>query len=107
MMTYLFHNVYNEEADLIISAPENVECIPFGWSEEAENYRNLKLEIIGIGVSSLPSVIAWKNDSNIQVEGVDMVIPAHWEEIRLSDIEKENWNWDYINSIIESWNSNG
>ncbi len=106
-MTYLFHNLYNEEADLIASAPENVECIPFGWSEEAENYRNLKLEEIGIGVSSLPSVIAWRNEYNVEVEGVTMTVLAHWEEIRLSDIEKENWNWAYINSIIEGWNSNG
>jgi hypothetical protein len=101
MMMYLFHNVYNEEIDLINSAPDNVECIPFGWSEEAERYRSLKLEELGIGVSSLPSVIAWRNEANIQVEGVDMIIPAHWEEIRLSDIEKENWNWPYITSIVE------
>jgi hypothetical protein len=104
MMTYLFHNVYNEELELIDSAPENVECVPFGWSEEIETYRNLKLQELGIGVSSLPSVIAWKNECPIQVEGVDMIIPAHWEEIRLSDIEKENWNWTYINSIIQGWN---
>lgn len=104
-MIYLFHNVYGEENQLISSTPENVECIPFGWNEEAENYRNLKLQELGIGVSSLPSVIAWRNEYYIDIEGIIMTVPAHWEEIRLSDIDKENWNWNYINSIIEGWNS--
>ena len=103
-MIYLFHNVYNECSELINSAPENVECIPFGWTEEAENYRNLKLNELNIGVSSLPSVIAWRNEYYIDIEGVTMTVPAHWEEITLSDIDKENWNWNYINSIIEGWN---
>lgn len=103
-MIYLFHNVYNECSELINSASENVECIPFGWTEEAENYRNLKLNELNIGVSSLPSVIAWRNEYYIDIEGVTMTVPAHWEEIRLSDIDKENWNWNYINSIIEGWN---
>jgi hypothetical protein len=106
-MIYLFHNVYGEENDLISSAAENVECIPFGWTEEAETYRNNKLQDLGISIGSVPCVIAWRDSFTIGTEENLLTVPAHWEEIRLADIEKNNWNWDYINNIIDSWSNNG
>ena len=37
---YFFHNIYGDAQNLIDTAPEDVICIPAGWSPEAETNRN-------------------------------------------------------------------
>ena len=99
-MRYFFHNIYGDADELLASKPQDVQAIAFGWDEQSEAERNQLLSELNCGVSCLPSLIYWRNaysydslDENNQP--VTITVPAHWEEIRVADIEKP-WTWDKI-----------
>lgn len=102
---YLFHNVYGDADELILTAPENVIAIPYGWDEETEINRNSFLSEMNFYASCLPSVAFWVNETVIpeqQTEDsffAETIIPAHWQEIRVEDMPKP-WNWNDITSEI-------
>lgn len=86
MKTYLFHNVYGDSDDLIASKPGWVECVPFGWSAEAEEYRNSILLGLNVSVSGLPSVVSTRDGKNVVLD------------LRLV---QQPWSWDSIISTID------
>lgn len=85
-LRYLFHNIYGDANDLIANAPVDVATIAFGWDEQTENFRNQKLEELNVsGVSVLPALLFFYQDS--------------WHEIRVADMPKP-WNWEQIDEQI-------
>ena len=113
MREYLFYNVYGDAVELVATAPDNVECIPFGWTPEIEAAREAKIAEIGHGVSSLPSYIYWKPEHTRTVEWrVDPelqqmrfldqpeieTVPAGYRECRIEDLPRP-WSW----SAIRDW----
>jgi hypothetical protein len=82
-MRYLFHNIYGDANHLIETAPSDVICVPFGWSDEIEKKRNELLATLDTSVSCLPSLIVEKD--------------GKWQEIRIEDLPKP-WTWETITS---------
>jgi hypothetical protein len=100
---YFFYNVYGDAEELLSTKPENVIAIPFGWSEEVENYRNEVLNILDANVSTLPSLLFWGTEfTTINLQEQELVHPAKWEEVRVLSLEKP-WNWNDINEVIETF----
>jgi hypothetical protein len=100
---YFFHNVYGDAQDLINTVPDDVILIPYGWSEDIEEYRNKVLDSLDRAVSTLPSVIFWGKDyTTTDSKGVEYFHPAKWEEVRVETLEKP-WNWDDVNACIEAF----
>ena len=99
-MRYFFHNIYGDADELIASKPQDVEAVPFGWDEESETNRNRILSELNSSVSCLPSLIYWRNEYSYDSvdennQPVTITVPAHWEEIRVAEIERP-WTWDKI-----------
>jgi len=91
---YLFHNIYGDAAELIVSAPDGVECVPWGPTAEAEAARNVKLAELNASISALPALLYWRDEVTIE----DVTIPAHWREIRICDLPQP-WTWEQILSL--------
>lgn len=106
-MMYLFHNIYGDADYLIESAPSGVECVPFGWTESAEQYRNSLLAMMDVTVSFLPSVVFQMPEKVMpamcmvdgEMQPCEETVPEHWEELRL-DFVPEPKDWDTINRRI-------
>lgn len=107
-MMYLFHNVYGDAAELIDTKPNDVQAVPFGWTDEIEAARNTLIASLNCTVSCLPSIVFEVPEKMITVGVlVDGVLeeslarlPAHYEEVRIFDMPKP-WNWNDILPIIE------
>jgi len=100
---YFFYNVYGDADELLATKPDNVIAVPFGWSEEVENYRNEVLDTLGVSVSTLPSLLFWGTDfTTINLQEQELLHPAKWEEVRVLSLEKP-WNWDDINECISTF----
>lgn len=101
---YFFHNVYGDAQSLIDSAPDDVVLVPWGPDEATETTRNGYISDMNIAPSCLPSVMyyksAWTEETEIAGEPYTQSFGPAWTEVRLVDINKDNWNWEYINSII-------
>jgi hypothetical protein len=103
---YLFHNVYGDTDELIASKPDDVINVPFGWSEEIEVERNRIINELGITVSSLPSLIYFVEEYvDIVSEPQPVTIPAHWKELRITDLPKP-WTWEQIKEKLNDTTSN-
>jgi hypothetical protein len=104
-MIYLFHNIYGDADDLIATKPTDCEAIPFGWTPEAEAYRNEKIAQLKCVVSSLPSVIYFQPEYtltvNNQTNGETNVYSLGncWNEVRVHEMPKP-WNWTDIQAEI-------
>jgi hypothetical protein len=110
---YLFHNVYGDADHLINTAPNDVECIPAGWSPEIENARNVKINLLGIGgVQGYPCLVYWENQKQVTftipeggpdaVQTITRTLPAGWKVLGIYGPGKENWTWiDILNNINE------
>lgn len=99
-MRYFFHNIYGDQDGLLASKPQDVVAVPFGWDEQSEVNRNQLLSELNCGVSCLPSVIYWREEYSYEStdqnnQPVTITVPAHWEEIRVADIEQP-WTWEKI-----------
>ena len=99
---YLFHNVYGDAADLINTKPDDVILVPFGWTAELEDVRNVLIHDLNInGVSCLPSLIFWCPARTITVfnqNGSSVVnIPEKWEEVTVGYLPQP-WTWQQINA---------
>jgi len=102
-MRYFFHNIYGDANDLIASKPQDVQAIPFGWDEQSESERNQLLSELNCNVSCLPSLVYFRNEYTYPFEDqngnpVTITVPAHWEEIRVGDMEKP-WTWEKIQEM--------
>lgn len=84
-MRYLFHNIYGDADELITTKPNDVVCIPFGWSTEIEEERNKKMQEINLVVSGLPSLCYLENDK--------------YKEFRIDELSKP-WTWESIEEAI-------
>lgn len=115
MQEYFFYNVYSDADELVSSAPDNVECIPFGWTPEIEQAREAKIAQIGLGVSGLPSYIFWKpqherkidwkvNPETQQIYYLDEpeieIVPAMYKECRIDTLPKP-WSWQAIQDWLQ------
>lgn len=106
---YLFHNVYGDADHLINTAPNDVECIPAGWSPEIEEARNNKINLLGIGgVQGYPCLVYWGNEKTVTYtipgtqETTTRTIAAGWKTLGIYGEGKENWTWsDILNNINE------
>lgn len=100
-MRYLIHNIYGDADDLIATKPEDVTCIPAGWTPEAEAARNELLASLGLdGVSCLPCLLHYVEAQEVDDEESGPVsIPAHWAEVRIADLPKP-WAWEAIEAAI-------
>lgn len=99
-MRYLFYNIYGDADELIASKPSDVILVPFGWDPQTEENRNNIIFKLNCTVSSLPSLIYYKDEYSYQSEDqnknpITILVPAHWEEIRISDLPKP-WTWQNI-----------
>ena len=96
MTRYLIHNIYDDAADLIATAPEDVVCIPAGWTVEAEDARNELLASLGLtGVSCLPVLIYWREAGTAETDEGPIDLPAGWVELRIADMPAP-WDWAAI-----------
>jgi hypothetical protein len=103
-MIYLFHNIYGDADELIASKPADCEAIPFGWTPEAEAYRNAKIAELNCVVSGLPAVIYFQPSYTITViypSGQQDVYNEGnaWTEIMVYNMNKP-WNWTEIQAEI-------
>jgi hypothetical protein len=100
-MRYLFHNIYGDADELIASKPDDVVVVPFGWQPEIEEERNRILNELGTGVSSLPSLLYFVDEYvDIISEPEPFTVPAHWKELRISDLPKP-WSWEQIEEVVK------
>jgi hypothetical protein len=113
---YFFHNIYGDEADLLDSLPDSVTAVPFGWTEEAESYRNEILSEIGASVSSLPCVLVYVPEhfaDSSKFTNLDYVpqdhrvvgfqkVPSRWVEFSFMGITKP-WSWEKMLEVINSY----
>ena len=102
-MRYLFYNIYGDANNLLATKPNDVTPVPFGWDPQTEANRNQIISQLNCVVSCLPSLIYYRNEYTIQMQNslgeiVDVTIPAHWEEIRVGDMEKP-WTWEKIQEM--------
>jgi len=101
MTRYLVHNVYGDAQSLIDSAPEDVVCVPFGWTPQVEEARNNLFSQLGVsGVSCLPAVLFFcpeRTVSYVDEQGAtqSMLVPPHWREVRVQDLQQP-WTWEAI-----------
>lgn len=110
---YVFHNIYGDAQGLIDTAPENVEFIPFGWTEEIENNRNQLMQELGVGISVLPTAVAWsnnrksifkiKNPNTNLIETITHDLEPGWETISVGLWNTEDWTWQKINKELEKF----
>lgn len=85
-MRYLIHNVYGDCDALIASHPEDVECVPRGWTPEEEAALAERLQAAELsGISCLPCLLEW--------------VPtiSAWVETRVADLEQP-WTWQDIDA---------
>lgn len=81
-MKYLIHNIYGDCDHLIASAPDDVECVPRGWSDAEEAALRERLQAAELaGISCLPCLLEWVGD--------------RWVETRVADLPQP-WGWDAI-----------
>lgn len=84
------------------SLPDDVVEVPFGWTPEIEAERNNLLTELGLtGVSALPCLVFHVEEKTVLNGDEEHVIPAHWRELRISDLDKP-WTWDKINAAEEA-----
>lgn len=104
---YILHNVYDDAKSLLETMPANCIAIPAGWDEKTENKRNTLLKEMGLnGYSALPCVLHHVPEQTVQIENEEgkmeeVIIPAHWEEMRVSDMQKRDWKWEKINTRLQ------
>ena len=109
---YLFHNVYGDADNLINTAPNDVECIPAGWSVEIETARNDKINLLGIGgVQGYPCLVYWEDAKTVTYtvpdgpnvgQTITRTVAAGWKTLGIYGEGKENWTWtDILNNINE------
>lgn len=106
MNMYLFHNTYGDADSLIENKPEGVTCVPWGWDKDTEERRDAFLTLLAVNVPSLPAVVAWRKEyTTTSPNPLDppKFIPSHWEVIKLSEVPRADWNWQYIQSVIDKW----
>lgn len=83
-MRYLIHNIYGDCDSLIATAPEDVECVPRGWTAEEEESLRQRLQAAELaGISCLPCLLEWLHDASL------------WVETRVADLPKP-WSWESI-----------
>lgn len=101
---YFFHNVYGDAQTLLETKPDDVVSIAWGYDENTETIRNNYINDLGISPSCLPSLIyfkpSWDEETYIAEQLTTITHPASWIELRFKEISKNNWKWEYINSII-------
>ena len=105
---YLFHNVYGDADSLIANKPDNVITVPYGWDKNTEALRNAILDMLDIRINGLPTVVAWRPAYTVYSSHPDdppKIMPAGWQTINLENISRYDWTWQYIQSIIDGWNS--
>lgn len=102
---YLFYNVYGDADHLVASKEASIVAVPWGPDEQTEVIRNQTIDELGITPSALPSLIFWmpvkKEWSYIADKPYQHVIPPHWEEFRISDMDKP-WDWATINQAVQT-----
>ena len=103
---YLFHNVYGDAQSLIDNKPENVVAVPFGWDPQTEAMRDSILGLLGVTVAGLPAIVAWREEyitTSPSPLDPPKTMPAGWFVLHLNDVPKSDWNWGYIQSVIDGW----
>ena len=103
---YLFHNIYGDAQTLIDTKPNDVTTVPFGWDPQAETIRDSMLNLLGVKVAGLPAVVAWREEYiTTSPDPLDLpkTMPAGWFVLHLNDVPQSNWNWGYVQSVIDGW----
>jgi len=107
-MKYLIHNIYGDADHLINTAPSDVVCVPFGWSDEIEAERNTLLADLNVnGVSCLPCLLHFVESYQTTITNPDtgqeeiISVPSHWKELRIIDVPTP-WSWDQINHYLNN-----
>jgi len=103
---YLFHNVYGDAQTLIDTKPDNVVTVPFGWDSQTEMLRDSILNLLGVSIAALPAVVAWREEhTSTSPSPLDppKVMPAGWFVLYLHNVPELDWNWGYIQSVIDGW----
>lgn len=78
-MRYLIHNIYGDCDFLIATAPEDVECVPRGWTAEEEESLRQRLQAAELaGISCLPCLLEWLPDASEWVETRVANLPMPW-----------------------------
>lgn len=97
MTRYLVHNIYGDADALIATAPDDVECVPAGWTPEVERARGELLASLGLaGVSCLPCLLHWREAGTVDDPELGAVdVPGHWAELRVADLPRP-WTWGQI-----------
>jgi hypothetical protein len=105
-MIYLFHNIYGDADELIATKPVDCEVIPFGWTPEIEEYRNNKLQELGVSVSGLPAVVYWQPTFTVTLinsdtqESKDVVTLDSWQVVWVYKMDQP-WTWEAIQAEID------
>lgn len=99
-MKYLIHNIYGDADELIASAPNDIECIPRGWSAEEESLLASRLSSAQLsGVSCLPALLEWLPEYNTWIETRIADISTPWNWSIILDVHNHNIN-NYINGVF-------
>jgi hypothetical protein len=105
---YLIHNIYGDADQLINTKPNDVICIPFGWTPEIENNREELFKSLGLsGVSCLPVLLyyskGYEKKFTIRDKEVFITDPPGWKEFRILDMPTP-WDWNNILKCLETIN---
>lgn len=90
-MKYFVHNIYGDVNELILSAPNDIECIPRGWTNEEEQILATRLSVAELsGISCLPTLLEWIPEYNIWIETRVADLPQPWDWITILDTHNKN-----------------
>lgn len=108
MQTIFFYNpAHDAERRMASSAPSIVTRVPWGWTPEAEAYRNEMLATVGTPVPSIPALAIWREETTVVTgqdesgEDVTESVPAHYEVLTADDPRvPKPWDWRNLPGVI-------
>jgi hypothetical protein len=88
---YLVVNSHDKNNPMIASAPDDVVVVEYGWDAASEAWRNQLMADLGVSISALPSVIAWRDAYDVTDEDGTRTVPAGFAVHAIRDRRDYEW----------------
>jgi hypothetical protein len=91
---YLVLNEHDKNNPLLGELPSDVLVFNRGWTPTSELVFTRAVKEMGISVSSLPALIGWEPQREVDDgEGGTFIVSASFVELRINDLSKEERVW--------------